>query len=237
MTAALDDRCAVPGGYEKHRGCSRRLQWDHAVRPSWILDHLAQQTQPHPAAADCDQLAIMEKPTVDRYRVFLAQVYCFEAPVEAACLATEGVDGRILRNHLKSGRLAADLEALGFAARDAVAIDVPHFDGPAESLGWLWVLHRNTLLHGILYRYLAGKLPDTIRGAGAYLSAFEGRAGALLRELGDAMERVARRASLVERMVTAAHEAFRTQRQWYTCRVLSPNRPLLPLTAARPRAA
>ena len=202
-----------------------------------MLGHLAQQTQHHHAAADGDRLAIMEKPSRDRYRLFLAQVYCFEAPVEAACIATEGIDGRILRSHLKTSRLVTDLEALGFAPREAPAIDIPRFDSPAEALTWLWVLHRNTLLHGLIFRYLAGKLPDTTRTAGAYLSAFEGRAGALLRELGEAMERAARRASVVESMVASANEAFRTQHQWYSCNLLPPERPTIPDMADRTRAA
>ena len=202
-----------------------------------MLGHLAQQTQQHHAAADGDRLAIMEKPSHERYRLYLAQVYCFEAPVEAACIACEGIDRRVLRSHLKTTRLATDLEALGFAPREAPAIDAPRFDSPAEGLTWLWVLHRNTLLHGLIYRYLAGKLPDVTRAAGAYLSAFEGRAGGLLRELGDAMERAARRASIVERMAVSANEAFRTQHQWYSCKLLPPERPTIPEIVDRTCAA
>ena len=207
------------------------------MRASWMLCHLAQQTQLHHAAADGDRLAMMEKPTLDRYRHHLAQIYCFEAPVEAACIATEGLDRRILHSHLKTPRLAADLEALGFAARDTIGIDVPRFENPADALAWLWVLHRNTLLHGLVYRCLAGKLPETMRVAGAYLSAFEGRAGALMRDLGDAMERVARRALVVERMVAAANEALRLQHQWYRCNLRSPERAPAPRRAESPRAA
>ena len=207
------------------------------MRPSWVLEHLAQQTQQHHASADGDRLAIMEKPSLDRYRMYLAQVYCFEAPVEAACIATEGIDRSILRSHLKTSKLAEDLEALGFAVREAAVIDAPRFDSPATALTWLWVLHRNTLLHGLIHRYLAGKLPGTMSAAGAYLSAFEGRAGALLRELGEAMERAARRASVVERMVASANEAFRTQHQWYRCQLLPPERPTIPELVDRTRAA
>ena len=174
----------------------------------------------------------MEKPAHDRYRTFLAQIYCFEAPIEAACAATEGFDRAVVRTHLKTSRLAADLEALGFAARETSKIESPRFDSPAEALAWLWVLHRNTLLHGLLYRYLSGKLPDTMRAAGAYLSAFEGRAGALLRELGNSMEQVARRSYVAERMAIAANEAFRVQRQWYSCHPLSTVRRAQPTARA-----
>ena len=182
-----------------------------------MLGLLAQQTQRHHAAADGDRLAIMERPTRERYRELLVQIYCFEAPIEAAWIATEGLDRRILRSHLKASRLAGDLDALGVAAHAAAVVDVPHFEAPADALGWLWVLHRNTLLHGLIHRYLLTELVDTARSAGAYLSAFDGRAGALMRELGAALDRVARRVSIAERILAAANEAFRVQRQWYSC--------------------
>lgn len=195
------------------------------MRRSWMLAHLAQQTQPLHAAADGDRLVLMERSTVERYRTLVTQIYCFEAPVEAACVATAGFPERFLRTHAKCQALAADLEALGIAAREAVPVDGPRFDSAAEALAWVWVLHRNTLLHGLIYRYLASKLPETMRKAGSYLSAFEGRAGALMRELGDALDEHARRASIAERMVAAARDAFRIQHQWYSCDVLAPEHP------------
>ena len=195
------------------------------MRRSWMLAHLAQQTQPFHAAADGDRLGLMERATVERYRTLVTQIYCFEAPVEAACVATPGLPQRIVRTHAKCQALAADLEALGIAAREAVPIDGPRFESAAEALAWVWVLHRNTLVHGLIYRYLASKLPDTMRVAGSYLCAFEGRAGALLRELGLALDEHARRASIAERMVAAAREAFRAQHQWYSCDVLAADHP------------
>jgi heme oxygenase len=200
---------------------------------SWMLGLLAQQTQRHHATADGDRLAMMEKPTRDRYRELLAQIYCFEAPIEAALVATDGIDGRILRSHLKTSRLAGDLDALSVPAHQLTMRDVPRFEAPADALGWLWVLHRNTLLHGLIQRYLVSKLPDTAHAASSYLSAFDGRAGALMRELGAVLDQTARRVSIAERIVAAANEAFRVQRQWYRGDVLSP----LPQPAASRRAA
>ncbi|HUJ63350.1 MAG TPA: biliverdin-producing heme oxygenase [Kofleriaceae bacterium] len=204
--------------------------------PSWILGHLAQQTHHHHASADGDRLAIMVRASDERYRAFLGQIYPFESAIEASCVATDGLDSRIRRTHLKASRLASDLDALGLATTELAPFDPPRFDGPAEALAWLWVLHRNTLLHGLISRYLAGKLPEVMRRAGSYLSVFEGRAGALMRELGDAIERVARRASIVERIVEVANEAFRAQRQWYRSNVL-PERPRTPGSIAPPKAA
>jgi hypothetical protein len=58
-------------------------------------------------------------------------------------------------------------------------------------------------------------MPETMQLAGSYLSVFEGRAGALMRDLGDALDAAARRTDDVARLVRAANDAFRTQRQWY----------------------
>jgi len=201
-----------------------------------MLNHLAQGTEAHHAAADGDRLAIMENPTIERYRAFVGRIYCFEAPVEAACIATRGVPRGLLRTHLKTPRLAGDLEALKLPPSDTAQLPGRAFDSPAEALGWMWVLHRNTLLHGLIYRYLLGKLPDAMATAGDYLSAFEGRAGALMRELGDALDATARRNVVTQQMVGAATAAFRMQRQWYGCALLSPRRPPAPTRAPRQAA-
>src|SRR5438874_1263930 len=193
------------------------------MRPSWMLAHLAQQTRQHHAAADGDRLAILEMPNDERYRQWLGKIYCFEAPIEAACIGTPDLAPSILRTHIKTPRLERDLDVLGLVAREVVMPVA--FDSSIDALGWLYVVQRNTLLHGLIYRYLAGKLPASLEHAGSYLATFEGRAGTALRELGDALHAVARRGSIVERIVAAANEAFRVQRQWYSCDFIFPQRP------------
>jgi heme oxygenase len=181
----------------------------------------------------------MEAPTRERYRALLARIYSFEAPVEHAVIATAGIERDLLRTHLKTERLVADLEALELDPRDVTPTYALQFRSAPEALGWLWVVHRNTLLHGLLYRYLQTKLPDSMRAAGSYLSAFEGRAGALMRTLGNALGAAATRPTIMERTVKAANDAFRMQRQWYSCDVLSARRPptLPPRTRASSQAA
>ena len=182
------------------------------MRPSWLVAHLAHETQQHFASADGDRLAIMERPTLDGYRRYLAQIYGFEAPVEAACAATIGPE--LVRSHFKAHRLASDLEALGVAPGDVPAIPAPSFEAPEQALAWLWVVHRNTLVHGLVHRHVATLAPDT---GCSYLSAFEGRAGALMGELSHAMEAAAHRVASCERMIAAAKHAFKLQHQWYSC--------------------
>jgi len=197
-----------------------------------MLTELAAATRHHHAAADADRLQILEKPTLERYRAFLAQIYRFEAPIEAALIATEET-GRL---HLKTRRLAADLEAVGLAPGEVGPPRRLRFSGRAEALGWMWVLHRNTLLHGLIYRVLQTKLPETMLVAGSYLSVFEGRAGALMRELGAEIDLAAREPATASRILHAASEAFRHQRQWYACDQLAP-RPARLTVRERSRAS
>jgi len=194
------------------------------MRPSWLLAHLAQQTKPHHAAADGDRLAILDRPTSDEYKRWLGRIYCFEAPIEAACIATAGLPPAIVRSHLKTSRLERDLELLGFALREPPTAG--SFESPTEALGWLYVLHRNTLLHGVIYRQLCSTLPSHGEHAASYLATFEGRAGEALRELGDAILAYARRPSQVETVVAAASEAFRVQHQWFSTEHVFPMRPM-----------
>src|SRR5512143_2087137 len=200
----------------------------------WMLGQLAQQTQPHHARADTDRLAIMDQPTLDRYRAYLARIYRFEASVEAACIATDGLARSLVNTHIKSAKLLGDLEALGGDPRDVLPSRAIRFRDPAEALGWLWVVHRNTLLHGLIQRYLATTLPETMRVASAYLTTFEGRAGGLMRTLGDAIDDAVEQGVAPTGIASAAHEAFRMQRQWYSCDLLWPHRP--PAARPRPRA-
>jgi heme oxygenase len=224
----LDPRAAITAAT-----CTRALQWLALVPRSWMIDFLVQQTARYHATADADRLSILEKPTAERYRTYLARIYGFESIVETAFASTPGIDRRIVRTHMKRDRLAADLAALG-AAHVAPA-RTPRLDTPAVALAWLWVLQRNTLLHSLIHRYLAGKLPDDVAIAGKYLAALEGRAGAAMRELGDAMSATARRVSLAEQMAQAAADAFRAQHQWYDRELVPPQqtpRPIAPRTAA-----
>ena len=185
-----------------------------------MVSHLSRETQLHHASADADRLTILERPTPDRYGRYLAQIYGFEAPVEAACAATISRD--LVRSHFKAHRLAADLEALGLTPQAAAAI--PAFDGPEQALGWLWVVHRNALLHGLVHRHVATVLPETARSAGSYLSTFDSRGGALPSRLAHAMEAAARRVASCERMIAAAKQAFELQHEWYSCSLMLPRR-------------
>ena len=182
-----------------------------------MLGRLAHETRIHHVAADGDRLAAMENPSDASYRMLLGRIYCFESPLETAFAATPDFDRGLLQTHVKTRHLAADLGALGTAAKNLDADPVIGFDDPADALGWMYVIQRNTFLHGLLGRHLATKIPCAIRRAGSYLTAHESVAGARMRELGTVLDSVARRTYIADRIVHAANDAFRCQRQWYTC--------------------
>ena len=181
-----------------------------------MLTLLADETRHYHSAADGDRLVLMAQSSVQKYRSCLEQIYCFEQPVEAALARTPGFDPVLLRTHLKTMQLANDLRVLGVSIEN-VAQSAGAFDDIAQALGWLYVLQRNTLYHGLLLRQLKLLIPEKIQIAGSYLSAFEGVAGVRMRELGVVLDRAARRGNAAGRVIAAANEALRRQRQWYTC--------------------
>jgi len=178
-----------------------------------MLSVLVTETARHHPAADGERLKLMEQPTVGRYAEQLARIYSFERPVEAACALTNGFSRELVSGHSRAHHLAADLELLGRPARGLAPVP-PRFTDAAEALGWLYVIQRNTLFHGLIARQLAIAVPSLARAAG-YLTAFDGVAGDRLRALGVALDRAASRRGAPSTIIAAANDAFRAQRQWY----------------------
>jgi heme oxygenase len=189
--------------------------------PSLMLTRLADETRPYHSAADGDRLALMVRSTARTYRSCLWRIYCFEQPVEAALARTPGFDPSLLHTHLKTKRLANDLRGLGVSI-DNTTQPAAAFDDVAQALGWLYAIHRNTFYHGLLLRELTMRIPKEMRIAGSYLAAFEGLAGARMREIGLVLDRAARRGNVAGRVVAGANEALRRQRQWYSVGIAAP---------------
>jgi heme oxygenase len=182
----------------------------------WTLAHLAKHTRPLQLRVDRDRLAILEAepPTLPRYREYLAKIYGFEVAVETTLLAVDGFDARLVRTHLKTHLLAGDLERLGLSTHRILPFEPVTFDGVAEALGWLYALQHSALAHGVIRRYLASRLP--IADTCTYLCATEGRAGALMRQLGAVLDSTTRRRpSNAERMCLGACDAYRLQHHYY----------------------
>jgi heme oxygenase len=188
---------------------------------SWMLTLLTSETRQHHPAADGDRLVLMERSSAAMYRSCLRRIYCFEQPVETALARTPGFDPTLLRTHLKTIRLANDLRGLGLSIEN-IAQPAAAFVDVAQALGWLYVIHRNTLYHSLLLRQLKMLIPEEIQLAGSYLPAFEGLAGVRMRDLGLVLDRAARRDLVTGRIVAAANEGLRCQRQWYSSEIDAP---------------
>jgi heme oxygenase len=185
-----------------------------------MLVRLALETRQHHAHADGDRLALLEDASLTSYRAFLATVFGFEVRVEEALARTPRLDAELVRTRAKAELLAADLVGLGYSEPQVGALRrcsaVPAFRSPAQALGWLYVVERNTLLHGLLRRHLVTVMPQAMERAGSYLGAYGDTPGARHRELGEILDQLAKvAADLPQQLVTAANEAFRCQRHWF----------------------
>lgn len=184
-----------------------------------MLARLSRETKQHHHVADNDRLAMLgagADPAL--YAAFLKRVYGFEAPVEAALLMTSGLEEWIdFRDRAQLRLLRADLQSLGVTDPTTLArcSAIAPFRQPADALGWIYAVERNTMLHGILDRHLRGRMPAVLKAAGSYLAGQQRSNGLRFRDLGNAMDRVAKDSTVAERIVAAAKAAFRTQHAWY----------------------
>jgi len=186
---------------------------------SWVLARVDHQTRLRHSIADADRLApITAGVTADGYRQFLQRVYGFEAAVESSIQLTPGLGEIVdLRSRVQLRLLKSDLTALGITnfARLPRCRSVTLFRTQHEALGWMYVLDRNVRLHGVLRRHLEKQIPAQLASAGTYLLGNDRAAGSRLRELGDALDSVAKTPEDADRIVVAAHAAFRCQRHWF----------------------
>jgi heme oxygenase len=185
-----------------------------------MLIRLALETRPHHATAAEERLVLLEHASLARYRAFLIAIHGFEAVVEQALACAPRDDASFVRSRGNAALLAADLRALGVPAAELVALrrcaTVPTFRTPSQALGWLYVLERNTLLHGLVRRHLATVLPEAMEHASSYLAVTAATPGARHHELGVVLDQFARvAAEIPQQLVAAANEAFRCQRHWY----------------------
>jgi heme oxygenase len=186
---------------------------------SWMLARVKRETEPCHGAADADRMAVMSTTLAPAsYVAFLSRIYGFEAPVEGALGLTQSLDVLFdLRGRTQIRRLRSDLIALGIFDPSALprCTTVFPFREVPIALGWMFVLERNSLLHGLIERHLRVRLPEWLALAGTYLAAQERSAGTRWRELGEAMDRVGRNPHDADQIVYAARMAFRAQHGWY----------------------
>lgn len=188
-----------------------------------LLNRLNIETRLHHGDADADVDEYLFRPQVSAadYRTFLQRVYGFVAPLEAALLAAPGLYEVLdVRARAKAPLLAADLLALGMSLEEVQAlpqcVSMPTFRGPAAALGWMYVVERPLLSAAVIRGHLATFLSTEMACASSYFLCYQGQVGAMWRELGEAMDRVAYSPAIEDRIVSGATEGFRMLARWRT---------------------
>jgi heme oxygenase len=185
-----------------------------------MIARLNEETRPHHSEAEADFDVLFQAETTPRhYLMYLVKAYGFEAPLESMLGMTPNLDLMIdLKERTKAGFLAQDLLSLGLRPSEIAELPqclaIPQFRGAAEALGWMYVVERTTLAHSVLRRHLLTRLPREVRNASNYLSCYTGVVGLRWRKYGATLDDIARMPAIADRVVTAAHEAFRCQRRW-----------------------
>lgn len=185
-----------------------------------MLQRLMEATRPYHAETDADLDELFHEDVgASHYILFLMRCYGFEAPLESALATTPQLDRLLdLRERTRAGLLAQDLMALGLRPVDVAelpqCLSIPQFRGAAEALGWMFLVERAALSHNVLGRHLDTRLPELMSKASAYLTAHAGQVGTRWRAYGVALEQVATHPAIIDRVTTAAGEAFRCFRRW-----------------------
>ena len=186
-----------------------------------MLARLGRETQSHHAEADSDldRYLFGATTTVDDYRSYLVRIYGFVAPFEHAITSTPQLEEVVdMRARIKTPLLLHDLYALGMSddeiANIPLCMNVPSFRGAAAALGWMYVVERPVLASAVIRRHLQTRLPGEMACASAFLGCYAGHVGKMWRALGTAIDKVAITPAIADRIVSCAHDAFRTQHRW-----------------------
>jgi heme oxygenase len=185
-----------------------------------MIERLNEETRSHHVECEADFDVLFDVETTPRhYLRYLVRQYGFEAPLESTLAMTPNVELMIdLKERMKAGYIAQDLMALGLRAAQVAelpqCLSIPQFRGAAEALGWMYVIERTTLAHSVLRRHLLTRLPREMRNASNYLSCYTGVVGTRWRKFGATLDDVAHQRMIADRIVQAAHDAFRAQRRW-----------------------
>lgn len=148
----------------------------------------------------------------------LVAAYGFDAPLESALAYTPHLAGILdITPRFRSGLLAQDLLALGLTPSAIAGLRqcmIAPFASVAEAMGWLYVHQRSTLLFEAVRTQLVDRVPE-VAAATSALCIHAGRTAAMWDALGPPLDRVARTTAVEDRVVQAAHDAFRTLIAWH----------------------
>ena len=185
-----------------------------------MLARLDVETHAFHAEADAPWRALVGAHHVGRYEVVeqLVATYGFDAALESALAYTPHLEGFIdVAPRFRSGLLAQDLLTLGLTPSAIAGLRqamIAPFASVAEAFGWLYVHQRATLLFESVRSALVERMPE-IAAATSSLCIHAGKTDVMWDALGPPLDRVARTTAVEDRVVQAAHEAFRTMIAWH----------------------
>jgi heme oxygenase len=186
-----------------------------------MLSRLDEEMRAHQVDADGDtELLFRPDAQPAHYLLYLTRLYGFVAPLECALEMTPGIDRMIdLRDRAKAKHIVTDLLSLGLRpaalAEMPMCLTVPQFRGVAEAVGWMYVIERQTLMHGILRRHLATCMPCNTVAATTFLGNYDGVTGERWRELGALIDTIAAPSyAIADRIVQATAEGYVCMRRW-----------------------
>jgi heme oxygenase len=178
--------------------------------PSPTLLRLELETHAYHRDAEQAWLDLLQ-PFIKRaqYAEQLARTYVFEAPVEAALAYTPHI-ASLIGKRARSRLLAHDLFALDYPLAKLTPRLVAPFPGVSQALGWLYVIERSARLYEMVRHNVAARLPDAPT---EYVT--DPYAPQRWADLGQVLDRIARTQRIADDIIHAAHDAFRSQLDWY----------------------
>jgi len=188
---------------------------------SWTLRELQRRTKSHHADVDLVQLQLLGRvDTLESYRRHLTRLYGFHRPLQSFFAADPELGSCGLASPTRLVPLRDDLISLGAAAVELASLRgcplaLATTDTP-RLLGWFFVAERMGLLSTLILRKLKRRLAaDVYDSATAYMSACSSQAATRWLQLGAILDRRTTMPGMIDRIEGGAHEAFKTQRQWF----------------------
>lgn len=182
-----------------------------------LVDQLDEDTESLHHVTDDDVARLLGAASAEDYRRYLARMYGFVCPLEAAILNVPDIEHFVdVRMLHKADLLRRDLAACHMSVAEIAGLprcSIPRLATPEEAIGWAYPVERSTLRHGGLYRHLASILPGEMAFASSYLKCYFSAPGESWRSYLRALESVEYSAR-PQQVVHAAKEAFHALRAW-----------------------
>jgi len=185
---------------------------------AWNLTRLQRALRERAEAVDVLVHAALSPATPAGYRQWLCDLYGFIEPFERRFAFTHQLDIWFIEQRIKSGRLSADLLALGLTrdefARLSHAPAIPEFTHPLDALGWLLVVERLTLQLAGIRRRLQPALGRELATAGSFVAVYDGATDAMWSGLGRMVDRWVASEADLQQVQTAAFAGLDALESW-----------------------